>query len=151
MSDSSDPMDCSLPGSSVHGIFQARVLEWGAIAFSKKRAAHTLFSESTWWLNGKWTRPLWLWPFPDTVTFLLGAVMIQLMGHRFWNPTVTPPEAICWLCDPEKLTQSLWSCPSINRVNDRVYPHWNVSCMKAGVCVCFTYWCTLSPRRVPGT
>ena len=32
MSDSSDPMDCSLPGSSIHGIFQARVLEWGAIA-----------------------------------------------------------------------------------------------------------------------
>ena len=31
----SDPMDCSAPGSSVHGIFQARVLEWGAIAFSK--------------------------------------------------------------------------------------------------------------------
>ena len=30
----SDPMDCSLPGSSVHGIFQPRVLEWGAIAFS---------------------------------------------------------------------------------------------------------------------
>ena len=31
----SDPMDCSLPGSSVHEIFQARVLEWGAIAFSE--------------------------------------------------------------------------------------------------------------------
>ena len=31
---SSDPMDCSPPDSSVHGIFQARVLEWGAIAFS---------------------------------------------------------------------------------------------------------------------
>ena len=30
----SDPMDSSLPGSSIHGIFQARVLEWGAIAFS---------------------------------------------------------------------------------------------------------------------
>ena len=30
-----DPMDCSLPGSSVHGIFQARILEWGAIAFSQ--------------------------------------------------------------------------------------------------------------------
>ena len=29
-----NPMDCRLPGSSVHGIFQARVLEWGAIAFS---------------------------------------------------------------------------------------------------------------------
>ena len=32
----SDPMDCSLPGSSIHGIFQARVLEWGAIAFEVK-------------------------------------------------------------------------------------------------------------------
>ena len=31
----SDPMDCSLPDSSTHGIFQARVLEWGAIAFSE--------------------------------------------------------------------------------------------------------------------
>ena len=30
-----DPMDCSLPDSSVHGVFQARVLEWGAIAFSQ--------------------------------------------------------------------------------------------------------------------
>ena len=29
-----NPMDCSLPGSSAHGIFQARVLEWGVIAFS---------------------------------------------------------------------------------------------------------------------
>ena len=32
----SDPMDCSLPGSSVHGIFQARVLEWVAISFSRR-------------------------------------------------------------------------------------------------------------------
>ena len=31
-----DPMDCSLPGSSIHGIFQATVLEWGAIAFSRR-------------------------------------------------------------------------------------------------------------------
>ena len=35
----SDPMDCSLPGSSVHGIFQASVLEWGAIAFSAGNAS----------------------------------------------------------------------------------------------------------------
>ena len=32
----SDPMDCSLPGSSVHGIFEARVLEWVAIAFFRE-------------------------------------------------------------------------------------------------------------------
>ena len=36
----SDPMDCSLPGSSIHGIFQARVLEWGAIAFSNNLPVH---------------------------------------------------------------------------------------------------------------
>ena len=43
-----DPMDCSLPGSSVHGIFQARVLEWDASAFSVlvfyKTLKHTLIS-----------------------------------------------------------------------------------------------------------
>ena len=31
-----NPMDCSLPGSSVHGTFEARVLEWGATAFSRR-------------------------------------------------------------------------------------------------------------------
>ena len=31
-----DPMDCSLPGSSVHGIFQARILEWVAMSFSRQ-------------------------------------------------------------------------------------------------------------------
>ena len=35
MSDSCDPMNCSLPGSSVHGILQARILEWVAISFSR--------------------------------------------------------------------------------------------------------------------
>ena len=39
----SNPMDCSLPGSSVHGIFQARVLEWGAIAFSEEYQSQVLF------------------------------------------------------------------------------------------------------------
>ena len=39
----SDPMDCSLPGSSVHGIFQARVLEWGAIAFSHDSSRNYIY------------------------------------------------------------------------------------------------------------
>ena len=38
----SDPMDCSLPGSSIHGIFQARVLEWGAVAFSYSNITYLL-------------------------------------------------------------------------------------------------------------
>ena len=41
----SNLMDCSLPGSSVHGLFQARVLEWGAIAFS----AGSAFPTSTYY------------------------------------------------------------------------------------------------------
>ena len=46
-----DPMDCSLPGSSIHGIFWAKVLEWGAIAFSdgstkqEKYNAHHVYFE----------------------------------------------------------------------------------------------------------
>ena len=44
----SDPMDCSLPGSSVHGIFQARVLEWGAIAFS------TIALQNVYEVNWMW-------------------------------------------------------------------------------------------------
>ena len=40
----SDPMDCSLPDSSVHGIFQAGVLEWGAIAFSNLYAEYIIWN-----------------------------------------------------------------------------------------------------------
>ena len=44
----SDPMDCSLPGSSVHGIFQTRVLEWGAIAFVVSLTSMYIFFKTTW-------------------------------------------------------------------------------------------------------
>ena len=50
-----DPMDCSLPGSSAHGIFQARVLDCGAIAFSVEELSGQLFRCSEQrpfdWLN----------------------------------------------------------------------------------------------------
>ena len=50
----SDRMDCSLPGSSVHGIFQAEVLEWGAIAFSVFTGCMAeLNTNLTWLLNSK--------------------------------------------------------------------------------------------------
>ena len=52
----SDPMDCSLPGSSVHGIFQARVLEWGAIAFS---TIYIYRSEIIYWQIRQPINELW--------------------------------------------------------------------------------------------
>ena len=77
----SDPMDCSPPASSVHGIFQARVLEWGAIAFSGSLCCQkankviipkcqyqlmpflTFFSDSQL-LSGKTDKPWWSLPLP---------------------------------------------------------------------------------------
>ena len=57
-----NPMDCSLPGSSIHGILQARILEWGAIAFSRaspsliEKKASTCYrsrtEESVTWRSG---------------------------------------------------------------------------------------------------
>ena len=54
-----DPMDCSLPGSSVHGIFQARILEWVAISFSRRssrprdwtRVSHIVGRRFTVWAS----------------------------------------------------------------------------------------------------
>ena len=43
-----DPIDSSPPGSSIHGIFQARILEWGAIAFSDKNAITNQIKRSRW-------------------------------------------------------------------------------------------------------
>ena len=48
----SDPMDCSLLGSSVHGIFQVRVLEWVAIAFSNIQGYQSKINKAS--LAGKW-------------------------------------------------------------------------------------------------
>ena len=61
-----DPMDCSLPGSSIHGIFQARVLEWGAIAFSVEDA--TLVKRQSGW-SDLYTKPLlhWLTDFSQSL------------------------------------------------------------------------------------
>ena len=42
----SNPMDCSPPGSTIHGVLQARVLEWGTIAFSGYASDTTLMAES---------------------------------------------------------------------------------------------------------
>ena len=66
MSDLCDPVDGSLPGSSVHGIFQARVLEWGAVAFSNrcenwtiKKAEHQRIDAFELWCWRRLLRVSW--------------------------------------------------------------------------------------------
>ena len=49
----SDPMDYSLPSSSIHGIFQARVLEWGDIAFSEKHLREAKINKCIFFLKKK--------------------------------------------------------------------------------------------------
>ena len=53
----SNPMSCSLPGSSVHGIFQARVLEWGTIAFSGKEV-ESRWKQQSGFMKWKLCQPL---------------------------------------------------------------------------------------------
>ena len=65
------PMDCSLPGSSIHGIFQARLLEWGAIAFSNSLLAIQYFLQFLlgWHTKGKINK-WYSYKLPSFVTFL---------------------------------------------------------------------------------
>ena len=70
----SDPLDCSLPGSSVYGIFQARVLEWGATAFSIHGFRYHFYAENSPFLG---ETPFWfLFPY------------IQLLSQYFSHPTL---------------------------------------------------------------
>ena len=64
-----DPVDCSLPGSSVHGISQARVLEWGAIAFCK--------------IDSQQEFAVWLRKLKQGLCINLGGEMGREMGGRF--------------------------------------------------------------------
>ena len=68
----SDPMDCSLPGSSIHGIFQARLLEWGAIAFSDDYLDNILKSRDI-------TLP--------TMVYLVNAMVfpVVMYGYEIWT------------------------------------------------------------------
>ena len=84
-----DPMDCSLPGSSIHGIFQARVLEWGAIAFSVIACLTVCnvyggnHNEKlvTTWVTLMTCRTLPLWPSTDTQK-------VTVQSHALHFPSV---------------------------------------------------------------
>ena len=84
VSDSLNPMDCSLPGSSIHGIFQARVLEWGAIAFSvmipRRVVCTSLLLHSITIVEVNAPTP-WLWAWMCYLHWTLGC-------HQNWKEQI---------------------------------------------------------------
>ena len=80
-------MDCSLPGSSIHGIFQARVLEWGAIAFSagsyKLAFSFEFHSTLEAWILNPYEKEMV--SFRDAFQFLFVAKHLSmLLSSRDW-------------------------------------------------------------------
>ena len=94
----SDPMDCSLAGSSIHGIFQARVLEWGAITFSNRNYRHALFA-SGWYckeiqpVHSEGDQP---WDF------------FGRNDAKAETPVLWPPHAKSWLLGKDSDTGRDW-------------------------------------------
>ena len=77
----SDPMDCSLTGSSVHGIFQARVLEWGAIAITPQILIFNSMYEKYHCINFFWLHPKACRTFPISDPIHAPAVEAQSLNH----------------------------------------------------------------------
>ena len=81
MSHSCDPMDCSLPGSSVHGIFQTRILEWVAISFSRHLPDPEIEPvSSAFQVDSLLSEPQGK-PIPATVVVLNFTKALVLSGH----------------------------------------------------------------------
>ena len=82
----SDPMNYSLPGSSVHGIFQARVLEWGAIAFS---------NAGKWKVKVKSLSHLWLPATPWTTAYQ-APLSMGFSRQEYWSGVPLPSPNYWW-------------------------------------------------------
>ena len=82
----SDPMDCSLPGSSIHGIFQARVLEWDAIAFSEMLVASPGYYLYFWATGYKLKIPTASSLGSINFLWLLKELLLQIFPTQTLNP-----------------------------------------------------------------
>ena len=99
---SSDPMDCSLPGSSIHGICQARVLEWVAIAFSD---LHTHTHTHTHTQTYTCSKSLHSWPTlcdpmdhsppGSSVHGILQSIILEWVAISFSRRSSQPRDATC--------------------------------------------------------
>ena len=102
-----DPMDCSLPGSSVPGIFQARVLEWGAIAFSMPSVRRGFNSS---WPSSQWPQHFPLYMFILSLRMGKGHGSLLFQGQWSCSKAVSlevTPWVIHWKIQGLKLIQWL--------------------------------------------
>ena len=91
-----DPMDCSPPGSSVHGIFQARVLEWGAIAFSGSFSSNLITMRHKSKAKDGRTETESIWVLSTRLTNaqpILRPATSELLGYT--NPYDQPMVSVC--------------------------------------------------------
>ena len=103
-----DPMDCSLPRSSVHGIFQARVLEWGAIAFSRG-SSHSLAFEITQPIKANHTTFQGYSLFWDDPLYSVCRVCFSLNKSTFYLSLCLSLNSFCnVIVDSHSVSDSLW-------------------------------------------
>ena len=76
----SDPMDCGPLGSSIHGIFQARVLEWGAIAFSCFPFSH--HADALIGMEARYFGECKLYEHLAEITFTAVHIIFNFLGHQ---------------------------------------------------------------------
>ena len=116
----SDPIDCSLPGSSIHGIFQARVLEWGAIAFSDDKPRKHIKKQRLHFANKG--------PYSQSYVFSSSHVWMWELDHEegwalknwcFWTVVL------------EKTLESPLDCKEIKPVNSK----------ESLLNICWQDWC----------
>ena len=133
----SNPMDCSLPGSSVHGIFQARILEWGAIAFSKTSTRtyqkRYTYLNTTHWFTG--------WNFA-----ISGFVTISGIRNGTPKPSTTPRSASkrCWYVEPTELT-ALCQLQSL-KVKSLEFNLCSLRLLRSLTLLCIYVFCLLKSR-----
>ena len=113
MSNSCDPMDCSLLGSSVHGIFQAKILEWFAISFSKgssqpRDQTRVSCTASRFFTNWA-TREV-----PFNLNYLLKILYLNMITlglitsiYEFWGTQLNPQESLTLSCYTARLPVSV--------------------------------------------
>ena len=134
----SDPMDCSLPGSSAHGIFQTRVLEWGAIAFSVPLTycgSNDQFPDDPWSFSILYVQ--WLFGY------LLLWMTIHVFSH-FWSSLCYIKNSL-YFRDPSLLWILHILTKILTSLNPEIFSacnfhvihiHWGLVCVCVCVCVC---------------